>query len=141
MGRLTIQKEETAAQRCLGPKEPGFRGLAAPRSLRYSRRWAAGGRQGPNLTAASQVGRAPCSLLYIVKGLHKMCLKKDDGEEKRMPAEFFPLTLIFHRCAFSVSIPTTDGGTAPRVRRQPRAPWGDAAVSACAEHSGVSTPA
>jgi hypothetical protein len=49
-----------------------------------------------------------------------------------MPAEFFPLKLIFNRCVFSVSIMTTYQGTVP---------WdmvGEVAqllVSVCAEHN------
>lgn len=63
---------------------------------------------GPSLMASDQVASALRSILYIVKNLHKNAIfkKKDDGEEKRMPAEFFPLKLIFSRCVFSVSIMT-----------------------------------
>lgn len=39
-------------------------------------------------------------------------------EEKRMPAEFFPLMLIFNRCVFSVSIMTMYLRTVPQVTRE-----------------------
>lgn len=35
-----------------------------------------------------------------------------------MPAEFFPLKLIFNRCVFSASTMTVYQGTVPQVRRE-----------------------
>lgn len=61
---------------------------------------------------------------------------KDGREEKRVPAEFFPLKLIFNKCVFSVPTMTVFRGQSPRSGGNSPVPC-TAAVCFCAEHTWV----
>lgn len=85
---------------------------------------------GPSLMASDSLNQLP--VLYYIQYRTYISVqfkkKKKDGVEKRMPAEFFPLKLIFYRCVFSVSIMTAYLGTALQAYRT-------TAVSVGVEHS------